>query len=136
MNEIERLKRCVVQSKELSEPLDYFFDLTDANVFSKIKSHRPIKNINEKTEMLQVIQLIQKVVNERLGKSIKQLTPIFHEIPEHYFIHGVCISVDLIVPLAVIYFSDIKTGIFATVGSQTDIMRFSLIDYSDRTAVH
>lgn len=131
MNEIEDLKRYVVQSKELSEPFNYFFDLIDrTDTFSNIKSHRILENIHQHTELMAVVQIVNKITNERLGKSLKQLTPIFHEIPESYFFHGVCLSVDLVVPLTVIYFSDVQTGLFATVGSQTDMIRFSLTKVS------
>jgi hypothetical protein len=131
MNELEQLKRYVVQSIELSEALNYFFDLTDRDAFSNIKSHCAIKNVREHPELLAVMQLVQKEMNERLGKSIKQLIPIFHEVPEDHFFHGTCLSVDLIMPLTVIYFSDVKTGIFATAGKITDMMRFSLMKPSE-----
>jgi hypothetical protein len=124
---IEQLKQYVVSSNELSEALNYFFDLTDKDAFSKIKSHCAIKNSHQHTELLAVIQLVQKEMNERLGKSIKKLIPIFHEVPECHFFHGVCLSVDLVMPLTIIYFSDVKIGIFATAGIKTDMMRFSLM---------
>jgi hypothetical protein len=136
MNKIEKLKRYVVQSKELREPLNYFFDLMDAEVFSKIKSHRVIEAISQNTELMTVIQVVQQETSARLGQSIKQLTPIFHEIPEYYFFHGVCLSMDLAMPLAVIYFSDVKTGLFAVTGSQTDMFRFSLMNVSDIKKQH
>jgi hypothetical protein len=104
--------------------LNYFFDLTDTNAFSKIKSYYPVKQINQHTELIAVTQLVQKETNERLGKSIKQFIPIFHEISEHHFFHGVYLSHDLIMPLTVIYFADVKIGIFANAGSQTDMMHF------------
>jgi hypothetical protein len=137
MNEIEQLKRYVVQSKDLSEPFNYFFDLTDhTDTFSKIKSHRTVKNIHQHTELMAVVQVVQKVTNERLGKTVKQLIPIFHEIPESCFFHGVCLSVDLVMPLTVIYFSDIKTGLFATAAGTTDMIRFSLMKASDQKENH
>jgi hypothetical protein len=136
MNCIEQLKRYVVQSKELNEPFNYFFDLTDTDAFSKIKSHRAVEQINQHTELMAVVQLVQKETNERLGRTIKQFIPIFHEIPEHHFFHGACLSVDLVMPLAVIYFSDVKTGLFATIGKQTDMMRFSLMKQVDMKEKH
>jgi len=136
MNCIEQLKRYVVQSKDLSEPLNYFFDLTDADAFSKIKSHRAVKQINQHNELMAVVQIVQKETNERLGRAIKQLIPVFHEIPEHHFFHGACLSHDLVMPLAVIYFADVKTGIFATAGRQTDMMRFSLMKQADMKEKH
>jgi hypothetical protein len=136
MNDIEQLKQFVLQSRELSEPLNYFFDLTDADAFSKIKNHRAVKQINQHTELMAVVKIVQRETNERLGKSIKQFIPIFHEIPEHHFFHGVCLSRDLVMPLAVIYFADVKTGIFATAGTQTDMMRFTLMKSSDLKEKH
>lgn len=136
MNEIEKLKRYVIQSKKLGEPLNYFFDLTDAESFFKIKNHRIVKDVTQNTELMTVLQIVQKTTNERLGKSIKQMTPLFHEIPEHYFFHGVCVSPDLVMPLVVIYFSDVKIGIFATTSSQTDMVRFSLINVPDKKEKH
>ena len=132
MDNIEQLKRYVVQSKDLREPLNYFFDLTDANAFSKIKSHRAVKKINQHTELMAVVQ----ITHERFGKFVKQLTPIFYEIPEHHFFHGVCLSSNLVMPLVIIYFSDIKTGISAIASSQTDMMRFSLMKQSDIKEKH
>jgi hypothetical protein len=136
MNNIEQLKQFVLQSRELSEPLNYFFDLTDADAFSKIKSHQPVKKINQHAELMAVVQVVQQEANNRLGKAIKQLTPVFFEIPEHHFYHGACLSTDLFIPLTVIYFSDVKTGIFATTGAQTDMMRFTLMKASDLKERH
>jgi hypothetical protein len=133
MNAIEKLKRFVVQSRDLSEPLNYFFDLTDADAFSSIKSHRVVKETNLYTELVAVLQVVKNEINERLGKAIKQLTPIFYEIPEQHFFHGTCLSGELM-PIAVIYFSDVKTGVFAVtmgMGAKTDMMRFSLMEPSD-----
>lgn len=131
MNDIEQLKQYVLSSKELSEALNYFFDLTDKDAFSKIKSHRAITNIHQHTELLAVLQHVQKEMDERLGKPIKKLIPIFHEIPEYAFFHGACLSVDLVLPLTIIYFSDVKTGLFATAGIKTDMIRFSLVKPSE-----
>ncbi len=136
MNNIEQLKRYVVQSKDLREPLNYFFDLTEANAFSKIKSHRVVKKINKHTELMAVVQIVQKETNERFGKFVKQLTPIFFGIPEHHFFHGTCLSSNLVMPLVIIYFADIKSGIFAIADSQTDMMRFSLMKQSDMKEMH
>jgi hypothetical protein len=131
MNDIEQLKRYVISSKDLSEAFHYFFDLVDNDTFFKIKSHHLIQDIHQYPELLTVMQLVKHETNERLGKSIKHLTPVFHGIPEYYFFHGPCLSDDFIIPLTVIYFSDIKTGLFAITDAKTDMMRFSLMKVSD-----
>jgi hypothetical protein len=92
-----------------------------------------VMKINQQTELMAVLQVVKNEINERLGKAIKQLTPIFYEIPEQHFFHGTCLSGELM-PIAVIYFSDVKTGVFAVtkgMGAKTDMMRFSLMEPSD-----
>lgn len=136
MKILQTLQQYVLQSADLREPMNYFFDLMDADAFSGIKSHRPIKLINQYPELMAVTNIMQEAANERLGKSLKQITPLFHEIPEYYFFHGAFMSPGLVIPLVVIYFSNIKTGIFACADKQTDIMRFSLMKQSDMKASH
>lgn len=134
--EIEQLKRYVLQSEELSEPLNYFFDLTDAGVFSKMKSHQAVKNIDKRLELQALTQIACQELNSRLHKSITQLTPAFFEIPEHHFIHGVCMSAELKMGVNVLFFSDVQTGIFSTVDLQTEMFRFVLMRQSEIKNLH
>jgi hypothetical protein len=132
MSSIEQLKRYIIESKNLSEPLNYFFDLMDADVFSKIKSHRTIQSIDQNSELTAVLQVIQTTLNDRLGKSIKQLSPLFNEIPENHFFHGPCFSSELLIPLTILYFSDVKIGIFCiSDNNNTEMFRFTLMKESE-----
>jgi hypothetical protein len=136
MNEIEKLKQLVLQAKELSEPMHYFFDLTDAEAFSKMAGHRSVEKITQHQELMAVVDTVHQISNEKLGKSIKRLIPLFHELPAYHFFHGTCLSPDLFMPLIVIYFADVKTGIFAATGSKIDMIRFSLMKSSDMKDIH
>ena len=137
MNPIETLRQFVLQSTDLNEPLNYFFDLMDEHAIVNMKGHREVKQAKNNAELLAVIAVVEQAVNQRLGKTIQIVNLLFHEIPEHGFFHGLCMASNLAIPLTVIYFANVQTGVLAATDMQkTDIFRFSLTKKSDMKAVH
>ena len=136
MLNLQTLKKLVVQSGDLSDPFNYFFDMMDLNLFDSMKSHRKIASISSENELFYVIRLIQDSIYRCIGINITKPIPIFFEVKDQHFNHGICTSPDLLLPLTVIYFSDIKTGLAAISNSKTDIIRFSLISQPNQKDVH
>ncbi|GEM_PF-6592708 len=136
MNEIDQLKALVLQSKDLKEPFNYFFNLVDTNKILTMKGHDMIYNITDRPELLAMIDVMKNEMSKRLGITLNKLGPILFEIPDYHFIHGVCLANELFVPAAIIYFSDIHTGIFTTAAKQTEMFRFALMAPSEMKQAH
>jgi hypothetical protein len=127
MNEISILKNFVCNSTNLNEPLNYFFDLVDENKLFKLKGHRKISNLNKYDELVIIGNVVKEELNKWLDNAAEVLIPIFYEIPKEHFYHGMLMSTVLDIPLTILYFSDIQTGVFAfTHAGETKMSRFIL----------
>src|SRR5215467_673923 len=113
--QLDKLKRLVLQAKDLNEPFNYFFDLIEDKKITNIKGHQVIENLDGHGELLMILDVIKDQLLKHLGLNIKPFMPLFFEIPEYHFIHGACSCKELFIPITAIYFSDVKTGMFAAV---------------------
>lgn len=136
MNEMYKLKQLILNSEDLSKPYHYFFDLMDENKIMSIQGHHKIENLETNKEILPIIGILQNEICNRFGIKSKEFTPIFLKVPEYHFIHGICSFKGFLNPIGLIYFSDVKTGIFSIVSIKTDFIRFSLIDLPETQTIH
>ncbi len=128
MNILLELKNKVISAKDLGDVLNTFFDLMDNNVIQSIKDHVTLKNIQHNHELLSVIKSIEHTVSQFMGKPVTLAQPLLNEIQSERFYHGVCFSKSLIMPLTLIYFSDVGTGVFTFMQkNKTEMFRFSMV---------
>ena len=132
MNEIEikKLKTLVLQSEDLREPFYYFSSLVKADKVYTMEGHAAIDD--DRPESLAIIKVIKDKIKNHLDIILSELVSKFYEIPEYHFIHGGSCGTDkkIFVPTTVFYFSDIHTGVFATVPKpeQVELFRFTFDD--------
>ena len=128
MNILLELKNKVISAKDLNDVLNTFFDLMDNHVIQSIKGHKTLANIQHNRELLSVISSVEHTVSQFMGKPVTLTQSLLNEIPSGYFYHGICFSKSLIVPLTLLYFSDVGTGVFTFMQkNKTAIFRFSMV---------
>lgn len=125
MSDFKKLKQLVLQSKNLSEPFNYFFDMVENKVIQATKE-RTTALLNEHKELPLILAMLSKEVSQILGMEIQDLKPRFLEIAEHHFMHGTCLCSEIFAPITLIYFSDVQTGILAIGAEKVHLIRFSL----------
>jgi hypothetical protein len=133
--EVEKLKQMVSGAKYLEEPLNYFFDMAEAkNFFSKQKT---VEDLENNDELMTVLSAIQGETSRFLEKEIEIFNPLIKNYTDTTFYHGVCASSEFPSPIAVIYFSDIQTGVFGFVRQgQTEMFRFIIAKTEDSLNKH
>jgi hypothetical protein len=127
IDSMSELKRLAIESSDLGKPFNYFFDLMDNNVIFNLKGHQVVEQIEMHDELCAVIAAVKNGAAQKMGKSIQVASPVFFEVPEKGFFHGSCFVLGLHAPLAVFYFSNVQTGLFAMDAiDQTYLFRFVL----------
>ena len=125
---IDRLKELMLQSANLTEPMDYFLQhvITDAEI---VRASQPA------TSAL-LLHVILGLVERHCGQELFVLAPFFLHAPAYQLWHGGCRLDGYVTHL--VYFDDIKTGILSIAQPQDTVnanyVRFSVVQRSERTA--
>lgn len=137
MKSITQLKTLMAESTDLSQPLDYFFDLMEdvkLRDAGKILNH---KKIEKRSELAFMMQSIEKTISDFLGKKICIHHPLLMFVPEEQFFHGTFSISETTIPLPLLYSADLKVGIFALSSFEnTDMFRFSLVELDELKNPH
>ncbi|HVE44726.1 MAG TPA: hypothetical protein VNC84_06300 [Gammaproteobacteria bacterium] len=129
-NTMQELQRIVIESRELSEAFDYFFDLTESGTIS-CKDGKTITPPEFNDELATVLLAVQTRVSHIINKPLTLISPMFFEIQKHHFFHGICFTEEHTYPIVILYFSHVETGIFAMPHQEgTDMCRFILTKQS------
>lgn len=138
MKEIMTLKKYIAESKELEEPVNYFFDLMEQDKILHAPNHQLIGRIENHTELRLAIDIAINTVNKVLNKNVHFTNPVFHEFAQEKFYHGYCMISESPMPLLLLYSSDIQIGIAVLSGldGNTSYFRFSLTMVDDIKTKH
>ena len=138
MKEIALLKKFILEAKDLSEPVNYFFDLMDQDNILYDAGQHPVSNLNSKPELCAAIEITTKVISDFLNKPINIINHMFMEIVQEKFYHGSCMVSGFTVPMLILYCADYHLGIGALTDSTgyTNYFRFSLANAEDLRNKH
>ncbi len=138
MKEIAKLKQYIAESKTLSEPINYFFDLIDKNIILQTVGSCKISNIANHPILCTAITIAIEMANKTLKKKIHIHNQVFTEIPQEKFFHGYCILEDHPIPLLILYCADLQVGIsaLADLHKPTNFFRFSLATINELNNQH
>lgn len=138
MKEIAQLKKHVSESNNLSEAVDYFFDLMGTDNFLYGVGNRRVEDIENRQELCVAIEAAIHIAGDLLDKKINIINQVFTEIPQEKFFHGYCILSNHPIPLLVLYCADLQVGIFALMESSgtTNFCRFCLAKSEDLKNKH
>ncbi len=128
MKEIAKLKKYILESKALNEPVNYFFDLIDQKILLHAVGSRKINDIENHPVLCAAINVAIDIINKSFNKKIDVSNKVFTEVPEEKFFHGYCIIEDHPIPLLILYCADLELGIaaLADLNSPTHFFRFSV----------
>ncbi len=131
MIQLEQLKKYVLTSHDLNEPFNYFFDLMERNLLMTVPGHQLVNAAEQRVELMAVVNGVKRQLVERFSMQVKKMMPILYEIPSDDFYHGTCMVDDSPFPMALIYFADVQTGIYAvTIKQKTEMVRFAVAGMS------
>lgn len=138
MKEIAKLKKYILESKNLNEPTSYFFNLIDQNILLQAASARRIDDIKSHENLCAAINTAIDIASKSLNKQINIRHHVFTEIPEEQFFHGYCTIAGHPVPLLLLYCADLQVGIaaLADLNSRTNFFRFFLTTVKDLKNKH
>lgn len=138
MKEIAKLKKCITESKTLSEPIHYFFDLMDQNILLTAKGTRRVTDFENHPGLYVALNAVIEATSKSLNRKIDVSNYVFTEIPEENFFHGYCTLSDHVVPMLILYCADLEVGIsaFAHLNSCATFFRFSLSKVDDLKNKH
>lgn len=131
MQPIDQLKKYVLKSKNLKEPLDYFFDLVEQDYFKDNFNCLSIDAL-ERPEIGYFMDALEMGIEQKIGIRVEKIDPILAEIKGHHCIHGICfVNTTVIIPVTVVLFTDIQTGVAVLCTDQTHMLRFSFVVSSE-----
>jgi hypothetical protein len=138
MQSIQALKKQLVSSPVLSDILSSFMDIMEEPDNMPFQKTVDFETIKQDHELVQVINIVAAMASRFLEKPVEINQPVLCQIVAESFYHRFCISRDLPMPLTLLYFSDIQTGLFALSGltAATEIFRFSLAKSENVHAAH
>jgi hypothetical protein len=125
---IDKLKELLVQSADLTEPLDYFLQhvITDPEIV----------RLSEPAASSLLLHVIVGLVERHCGQELFVLAPFFLHVPAYQLWHGGCHLGSYVTHL--LYFDDVKTGLLSIVrpedAGNADYVRFSVVQRSEGTA--
>jgi hypothetical protein len=137
MKSISQLKTIVLKSTDLSEPINYFFDLMENPATLAAGKQFDHKQIEKNDELWLIMQSIEKTLSNFLGKEARASHTLSTFIPEEAFYHGAFFISETPVPIMFFYFSSLKMGMFALSDfTNTDMFRFSLVESGEIKKLH
>jgi len=138
MKEIAILKKYISESKNLDEPVNYFFALMDQDKLLNIPGNRRVNDMESHRDLCVAIDAAIDIACKTLKKQISVSIPVFTEIPQEKFFHGYCIVSGHPIPLLILYCADLQVGISAVADStsRADFFRFYLTTAGDLTNKH
>jgi hypothetical protein len=125
---IDKLKELMLQSANLTEPMDYFLQhvITDAEI---VRASQPAASA-------MLLHVILELIERHCGQEVFVLAPFFLHAASYQLWHGGCHLGGYVTHL--LYFDDVKTGILSIVKPQdpssVEYLRFSVVQRSERTA--
>jgi hypothetical protein len=126
MPSINTLKKLTFDAPDLSEVINYFYQLSEQDLISHSSQLLSKTSIQANPELQAVLSSIKNTCEQFLKQEVVILDYKLFTIPAEHFYHGLFIVADLL-PLVFFYFSDIKTGIFSyTEAEETKMFRFTL----------
>lgn len=138
MKELSILKRYVYETQDLSIPVDYFFDLMEKNQSLRGEGHLNLQQIDNNADLCAAISATLKIAGDLLRKSLDISSIMFNFVTTEQFYHGACTFLGHPIPMLVLYFADIQTGI-SVVGNRegdTNYFRFTLANEKDFMKKH
>ena len=96
------------------------------------------KRIKENPELMIMSKNIKNTLSEFLKKDTQIEKLKLFSIPHVKFFYGFCLINDNIIPLPILYFSDVKMGAFALTrkGVNVDYFRFALVYTNEPVIFH
>jgi hypothetical protein len=133
-NYISVLRKMVLEEKDLNKPFDYFFGLMGKGIRF---DDRPVSDISKNIELSTVIRSVAHSLAVKLNIDARVESTMLYEVPAHGLFHGVCMLAGSVMPVTLLYFSPVQTGIFAIASTgNTDMFRFSLAKMTDHKKLH
>lgn len=122
----------VIGSSDLNKTLHYFFDLMENKTILGSGSCLTPKQVKANKELKAMRLSIESILGTFFKKKTGITRPILSYIPHEKLFHGFCTTQADPLPIPIIYFNDIKMGVFYVtgIGGNTDSFRFSLIESS------
>ena len=138
MATFSEFKQKVISCPDLLEIFNCFLDLTDEGKIMEVsKSISPVE-LKNNAELLALSKMIGDMLSSHLEKKTSVADVMLSAIPSEYFYHGIAKASDVSMPLSLIYFSDIKIGVFVMTNmtGETNTFRFSLAKAEDGIKLH
>jgi len=128
MKTIAELKKMVIGPSDMGATFHYFFDMIDSNQIRDTHKTFTKHDIKQSRELGALILSMESILTNFSNKKIKISKPLLFYIPTEHFFHGSCDIHMESQPITVLYFSDIKSGVFCTAGinEQTEYFRIAL----------
>lgn len=122
---INKFKNLVSMAQDLSEPVNYFFDMLDSNFLT----NEFYKN-DEPKEIKILLEVIKNEINKRFHLNIKLKSSIFRRTTDKQIYDGLCDFSDLLSPVIIIYVVDLKIAVVCFHHNQ--LMEFFRLSLSNK----
>jgi len=130
MKTMDELKKQVIGPSDLNESFNDFFDIMDDLHFRKLGTLLEKKDIKKSTELQSLLSSMQSMIGQVQKRKVNIIAPYLIKVAEHKLVHGFYkINIDPALMFTVVYFTDVKMGMFCMtkLGNESDYFRFSLI---------
>jgi len=128
MKNLDTLKQMLMTEPSLPNIMHYFFDLMEQKKY-EFGEALPIDQMGGHPALMGLKKTIEEIARQELGKTLNMTKPLFFDDQKHQFLHGTFIPKEETFPLAVIYFSDIETGLTAFLNPANHVFfKFHLVE--------
>lgn len=138
MKSISELKKMIIVESQIKTVMDYFFDLEETGFLKNLGLCLSQKDLNENPELTSMFENMQKTLKDFLKKDAVIKEKMICHIPNENFYHGIFMASVSMMPGFVIYFSDIKIGVFSVTKEDmnSEMFRFSLSPQNAKEMAH
>lgn len=138
MKNMAELKKQMLESKDISEAITYFFDLVEENRKIDSLNQRKIDNLIDYPDLCLAIDAAMTCARHILNSQAQIIEKIFIEMVQEKFYHGYCILSGTAIPMLILYCAEYQLGIasLANVFGKTHHFRFSLTEVPNMCLTH
>jgi hypothetical protein len=103
---IDKLKSLICTASDLNEPLNYLFDMLDANLLPSTM----VADVESK-EVTTLLKIAVETINKSLSLKTPITSPLLQQTIDQQIVHGICGLSGGLKPLTLIYLGEFKTAI-------------------------
>ncbi len=108
---ITELKKMISMSTDLSDVMNYFFDLHDANKLdASVILNPPLPEL-----VKSFLKIAEETIRLEMAIKVQLKNPLLQVLRKENLVHGLCSTANIFAPITIVFATDIKVGVVTIV---------------------